>query len=154
MTYEIATEDEKLVHRVFLDGCPHPDYATESIVRDGFRIVTAVCVRCGTHVTIRSERLKPTPGGIKMPAQEFNPITQFARLFPRHFLDMVSSRVVLRAIEGKGWEWKRLVRDGVYTYAAENGTRRVEGTPSRNEVEAVRNMAVKLARSPLYRLSQ
>jgi len=151
----MATADEKLVHLTFLDGCFHPDYETESYVRHGARWLDAICVKCGERVNIRYEMLRsPWPGRGRPPALERQAHDEFEATYPPHFLDMITARAVLKGIEAKGWEWRRLVRDGEYTYAAENGTRRVEGDPSRNEVEAVRSMAVKLARSPLYRLSR
>lgn len=150
----MSRQDDRLVNESFLDGCNHPDYELEQTVSSGMRLHEARCVKCRARVSIGSERLKRDPLLPKLPILELrDPTDTLAATIPHHFVDMPAARAVLRGIETKGWEWKRLVRDGEYTYSAVKGTREVDGAPSRQEIEAIRNMAVKLARSPLFRWS-
>jgi hypothetical protein len=152
----MATPDEMLVNEIFMDGCNHPDYMLDSSEHRGWRTHEAVCSRCGVRATLGSEFTRAHPLWTSdAPKREFkDPIVALNSLVRPYFLDLIAAREVLRGIESKGWRWERQVRDHVFTYAAECGARRVLGAESSIEVEAIRNMAVKLARSPHFRLSR
>jgi hypothetical protein len=154
-----ARKIETLIEQRIFGRCTHPAFTVEEYCEGIYLHADIVCRACGVKVghprglvRIDDELDKPFDDDpTESPWSGWTSgqlLDALRRTIAPHCLDIITTRIVLRDLEKKGWSWRYESRDGMISYTLSKNGRDVTGAPAREEHVAIGNALGELVSSP------